>query len=141
MGDGYRLQVDELGGLITSLDEAAGRMTAANGQLRAASAEDLGSRDLDGAGRVFQDRWEYGIGKIADAAGKMTEALQATKRQYEDIEKAVAELFPDPGGAPPGPTDCGWGNAMAEPAALAAAPKEPSAITRALGGPGGGMRL
>jgi hypothetical protein len=72
-------------------------MRTANGRLRAASAADLGSGALDCAARGFQDRWEYGIGKISDASEKMTDSLRETTQRYEQIDQAIAKLFPDPG--------------------------------------------
>ncbi len=97
MNDGFLVDVPGLGQLIASLSEAADRMRTANGRLRAASAADLGSGALDCAARDFQDRWEYGIGKISDASEKMIDSLRETTQLYEQIDQAIAKLFPDPG--------------------------------------------
>jgi len=97
MNDGFLVDVPGLGQLIASLSEAADRMRTANGRLRAASAANLGSGALDCVARDFQDRWEYGIGKISDASEKMTDSLRETTQLYEQIDQAIAKLFPDPG--------------------------------------------
>lgn len=131
MGNGFQVDLGELGRLTTTLDQAAGDMRAANNGLRDAAAHDLGSRAIDGAGRAFQDRWEYGIGKIADASEKLVEALQSTQRRYAETDRALAEMFSDPGHQ--GPTDCGWGNARGRPAPQGP-PAGDSAITQALSG-------
>ncbi|MBV8539760.1 MAG: hypothetical protein JO364_15770 [Pseudonocardiales bacterium] len=110
MNDGFLVDVPGLGQLIASLSEVADRMHAADGRLRAASAAELGSDDLDRAGGDFQERWEYGIGKISDAAEKMADSLRQAQQLYEQTDQAVARLFPDPGlplatagSGPPGP--------------------------------------
>jgi uncharacterized protein YukE len=97
MNDGFLVDVPGLGQLIASLSEAADRMRTANGRLRAASAADLGSGALDCAARDFQDRWEYGIGKISDTSEKMTDSLREITQLYEQIDQTIAKLFPDPG--------------------------------------------
>jgi uncharacterized protein YukE len=125
MSDGFQVDVPGLRQLIASLSEAADRMRAANNRLRAVSAADLGSGDLDCAAADFQDRWEYGIGKISDASEKMTDSLREARQLYEQTDQAIATLFPDPGAT--GPAADGSGRA---------APDERSPISRALdGGP------
>ncbi len=105
MGGGFLVDLSALEQLITTLSEAAERMHVANDRLRAASAADLGGHDLDHAAGDFQDRWEYGIGKISDASEKMTDSLREAKELYEQTDQAIAGLFPDPGtgAAPAGP--------------------------------------
>ncbi|CAM4202931.1 hypothetical protein KIPE111705_44915 [Kibdelosporangium persicum] len=94
MPDGYRLELGGMGRLIDQLARAEERMTKANDNLRASSARDLGSLTVDQAGNAFQDRWEYGIGKLAECAGKMVEGLGATRKQYQQAEQAISEYFP-----------------------------------------------
>ncbi|MGH3766002.1 MAG: WXG100 family type VII secretion target [Pseudonocardiaceae bacterium] len=105
MSGGFLVDVGALEQLITTLAEAADRMHVANDRLRAASAADLGAGDLDHAAGDFQDRWEYGIGKISDATEKMVDSLREAKELYEQTDQAIAGLFPDPGtGATPAAT-------------------------------------
>lgn len=102
MGGGFLVDVSALKQLITTLSEAAERMHVANARLRAATASDLGGHGLDHAAGGFQDRWEYGIGKISDASERMTDSLREAKELYEQTDQAIAALFPDPGtGAAP----------------------------------------
>lgn len=121
MSGGFLVEVCALEQLITTLSEAAERMHTANDRLRAASATDLGSGDLDHAAGDFQDRWEYGIGKISNASEKMIDSLREAKQLYERTDQAIAGLFPDPGGA----TATG---------SSPLAPDTPSPISRALDG-------
>ena len=103
MNGGFLVDVVALDQLITSLSETAERMHAANDRLRAASAANLGGADVDRAAGAFQSRWEYGIGKISQAAEKMTDSLRQAKDLYEHTDQAIAGLFPNPGtGAAPG---------------------------------------
>lgn len=132
MGDGFRVDLGELGRVTGTLDQAADDMRSANDRLRDAAARDLGSRAIDGAGQAFQDRWEYGIGKIAEASEKLVAALRSTQRLYEETDRALAEMFPDPGPSRQGPTDCGGGNAVAP--APQGLPVGDSVITQALAG-------
>jgi uncharacterized protein YukE len=105
MSGGFLVDVPALEQLITTLSEAAERMHVANDRLRAASAADLGSSDLDHAAGDFQERWEYGIGKISESSEKMANSLREAKEHYERTDQAIGGLFPDPGGctAPGGP--------------------------------------
>lgn len=94
---GYRLDVAGLSGLTDQLDHAEQNLTNANDALKNLAPEDLGSHGIDSAAGDFQDRWEYGIGKLAEAAGKMVESLKATSKQYDEIEAAVIKTLPDLG--------------------------------------------
>lgn len=120
--DGYLLQLEELGGLIDTLSHGAQRITEANRALRDAEPTDLGSTSIDGAGRGFQDRWEYGTGKIAEASELMVQALEQTQRSYQAIEQEISKVFSPEGGA-------GEGAAPAPPAT----PDPSSPISAALG--------
>lgn len=107
--DGYLVELEALGGLIDDLTHAAQRISDANSALRDASPGELGSPAIDAAGREFQDRWEHGTRKIAEAAGVMVEALVQTRRDYQRIDDEVAKLFAARGPSaagdlpPPGP--------------------------------------
>ncbi|MCE7007987.1 hypothetical protein LWC34_34970 [Kibdelosporangium philippinense] len=94
MPDGYRLELGGMGKLIDQLAHAEERMTKANDNLRHSSAKDMGSFLIDQAGNAFQDRWEYGIGKLAECTGKMVDGLDATRKQYQQADQATAEYFP-----------------------------------------------
>jgi len=117
---GFLVDVAALDQLIGSLSETAERMHAANDRLRAASAADLGGTDVDHAAGDFQSRWEYRIGKISQAAEKMTDSLRQAKDLYQHTDQAIASLFPDPG------TGASAGGRSPSP------PDIPSPISRAL---------
>lgn len=103
---GFRIDVEGMGSLITTLDEAEERMNRANDALKNSTPSDLGSRDIDAAGADFQDRWEHGIGKIAEFTESMVEALKQVKAVYSEIDNQTAEMFggSTAGGAAPAST-------------------------------------
>ncbi|MGH3980796.1 MAG: hypothetical protein ACRDRZ_17655 [Pseudonocardiaceae bacterium] len=122
--DGYLLQIQQMGVLIDNLTDAAENISSANDKLEDASPNELGSHAIDQAGRAFQDRWEHGTEKIAEATEGMVEGLQQTQRDYQRIEDEISRLFPS-GGA-------GVAAGTASGAAPAANPD--SAISTALDG-------
>jgi uncharacterized protein YukE len=97
-GGGFDVDLETLTKLVSSLEQASDRMTAANKALRSASATDLGSRDIDKAGGEVQDRWKHGIGKITEASKKITDGLRETQKVYREVEEAITKLFPVPAG-------------------------------------------
>lgn len=117
MSGGYRVGLDEMGSLITTLGQAKERMTSANKALGDSSPCDMGSREIDAAGKDFQDRWEYGIGKIAEFSGSMVEALNAAKKLYQEMDDKVAGMLRKSGGegaAPPPAPETGKRSAIAD---------------------------
>jgi uncharacterized protein YukE len=91
--DDIRVELESLGGLVTSLAGSAEHISAATGALTSVSASDLGSGDLDEALHDFQSRWGTGIKKVSDAAGKITDQLQQAKTTYEQIEQKAMEAL------------------------------------------------
>lgn len=95
-GDGYTVQIDELGKLIDNLDTAAERITQANKALAGHSfLGELGNEALGNSGMSFEDEWEYGIGKLGDAAEEVTDGLTEARKSYQKVEEMHAELFGD----------------------------------------------
>jgi len=95
--DGYLVQVQQMGVLIEDLTDAAQNISSANGRLKGASPDELGSHAINQAGRAFQDRWEHGTEKIAEATEGMVAGLQQTQRDYQRIEDEISRLFPSGG--------------------------------------------
>ncbi|WP_158881840.1 hypothetical protein [Amycolatopsis anabasis] len=92
--DGYQLQIDELGKLITDLETAADRMTDANKRLGGSRFfGELGNDRLGEAGGEFEDAWEYGIEQLGDSAEDVTERLKQAKGKYQELEAEYGDLF------------------------------------------------
>ncbi|MCU1681532.1 MAG: hypothetical protein JWQ81_2271 [Amycolatopsis sp.] len=101
MAGGYQVDLNEMGTLITTLQQAKDRMTDANKALGDSTPSDMGSREIDSAGAEFQDRWKYGIGKIAEFSGAVVDGLTKAKQAYADVEsEAIAALGQSPSGQP-----------------------------------------
>lgn len=115
--DGYRLDIGQMGVLIDNLTQAAENISGANDTLKNATPQQLGSHEIDQAGRAFQDRWEYGTGKIAESAENMVGALQQTQREYQRVEEEVSRIF-SAGGIQAGDTSPAADPASAISAAL-----------------------
>lgn len=92
-GGGYRVNLEQMDTLITTLQQAKERMTNANNALKNSSASDMGSRDIDSAYGEFQERWEYGIGKVAEFSGTVAEGLAKARQVYADMEQKVTETL------------------------------------------------
>lgn len=97
-GGGYRVNLEQMDTLVTTLQQAKERMTNANNALKNSSASDMGSRDIDSAGGEFQERWEYGIGKVAEFSGTVAEGLAKARQVYADMEQKVTETLGKAGG-------------------------------------------
>ncbi|MGH3916435.1 MAG: hypothetical protein ACRDTC_23950 [Pseudonocardiaceae bacterium] len=75
------MDIGQMGLLIDHLTQAAESISSANDKLKNATPQQLGSHEIDQAGRAFQDRWEHGTEKIAESVQNMMGALQQTRRE------------------------------------------------------------
>jgi hypothetical protein len=124
MAGGYQVDLGQMGTLITTLQQAKEQMTNANKALAESSPNDLGSRDIDAAGGEFQDRWKYGIGKIAEFSSAVVDGLTKAKQAYAEVETNTVEALAKTTGGQPAPA----------PAAAPAPPAGQSPIADRLGG-------
>lgn len=137
MADSFAVELEALAGLIKSLSTSSEHMRGATNALKAASASDLGHEKLDSAAKDFQDRWDHGIQKIAQAAQKVTENLHEAKASYEAIEHEVTSKLQEitsaiDGGAPAGGAPAAGG--AAPTGGASPSPQPDSKITRVLNG-------
>ncbi|TCP53119.1 excreted virulence factor EspC (type VII ESX diderm) [Tamaricihabitans halophyticus] len=105
---GYAVHIQELGKLITGLENASEEITAANKTLAAQSTLGLlGNETLATAGEEFEETWEYGIEQLGEAAEGVTERLAEAKRNYQELEETNEAIFSGNGdtGSPPLITD------------------------------------
>lgn len=108
MSDGYAVNVEALGQLITTLETATERIAEANRRLKTdVLTTALGSTPLAESGNKFEETWAYGIEQLGEAATEVGERLKVTKQRYQNLEEEHQRLFAKiqaPGGAPSAPT-------------------------------------
>ncbi|MGH3520721.1 MAG: WXG100 family type VII secretion target [Haloechinothrix sp.] len=100
MSGGYAVHIGELGKLITTLEEAADQITDANKTLSAVGELEgmMGNDRLASEAKGFDDTWEYGIEKLAEAASAVSERLLEAKKNYQALEEMTADAFGGTGG-------------------------------------------
>ncbi|EMD27102.1 hypothetical protein [Amycolatopsis azurea] len=105
---GYTVKIAELGKLIGDLETGADRMADANKKLSGGGAWGaLGNEDLAKSGMDFEEAWEFGIGRLGEAAEGVTARLKTAQQKYQKMEEEfggglnkLAELIPDPADGP-----------------------------------------
>jgi hypothetical protein len=63
------------------------------GKAHERSCQDVGEDEIDQAGAEFQERWEHGIGKIAEFTESIAGALGQVKEVYMAVDDLVAQEF------------------------------------------------
>jgi hypothetical protein len=95
----YKVELAALTQLTKELSSCAADMRSAMRILKDIGPEGSGYGDLEDACNDFQNAWSYGIGKIADATGGITDGLSQTCKAYELMEDQVSASFQAPGKA------------------------------------------
>lgn len=91
---GYRVNIAELGRLITTLEDGAQQVRDANNELAAhGQLGMLGHETLTDSAHEFEETWRYGLGKLDEAAEAVIERLHSAKRNYQELDQAHAELY------------------------------------------------
>lgn len=90
---GFQIDIDQVGGLVNTLENAGDRMTRANNALKDLSPSDMGSEEIDEAAGDFQDRWEHGIEKIIEFSASMTDGLRKARDLYVEIDDGAASAL------------------------------------------------
>lgn len=91
---GYKVNIAELGRLIQTLEDGAEQVRDANKTLAAVGQlEMLGNETLKGEAHRFEEKWDYGLGKLDEAAKGVIERLESAKKNYAALEAEYDELF------------------------------------------------
>lgn len=94
MADGYSVNIVELAKLIQTLEDGAQQVREANKTLAAQGQLDmLGHDALKGSAHKFEEKWQYGLDKLDEAAEGVIERLQAAKKNYQELDDAHSGLF------------------------------------------------
>lgn len=102
MGGGYEVNIAELATLIQTLEDGATQVREANKTLAAVGQLGmLGNEALKAETHEFEEKWEYGLGKLDEAAEGVIERLESAKKNYEKLEEEysglIARILPDDG--------------------------------------------
>ncbi|MPY80422.1 MAG: hypothetical protein GEV04_18585 [Actinophytocola sp.] len=90
MSGGFKIDIDQVGGLVTTLENAGDRMTRANNALKDLAPSDMGSEEIDESAGEFQDRWEHGIEKIIEFSTSLTDGLKQARKLYVEMDSGAA---------------------------------------------------
>lgn len=93
MSGGFQIDIDQVGGLVSTLEDAGDRMTRANNALKDLSPSDMGSDEIDESAGEFQDRWEHGIEKIIEFSASLTDGLRKARDLYVEIDGGAASAL------------------------------------------------
>lgn len=99
---GYEVNIAELGKLIQTLEDGAEQVRDANKTLAAVGQLDmLGNETLKVEAHRFEEKWDYGLGKLDEAAEGVIDRLESAKKNYaaleEEYDELFAKIFPDGG--------------------------------------------
>lgn len=91
---GYEVNIAELAKLIQTLQDGAEEVRDANKTLAATGQLDmLGNDRLCGEGHEFEEKWQYGLEKLDEAADAVVERLEKAKKAYEELEHDIGGLL------------------------------------------------
>ncbi|MDI2132474.1 hypothetical protein [Yinghuangia seranimata] len=99
MGSMYQVDIDQMRAMITKLNTAEQSMRDAMAAMHSTGgADNVGTKKLDDACNDFQKHWKYGLDQIHKDIESTLKGLDDAMKNYEEIEKALADLFTQTGG-------------------------------------------
>ncbi|MFF2143328.1 hypothetical protein [Kitasatospora sp. NPDC058190] len=61
--------------------------------LKGASRDGLGYDFLEDAGKHFQEKWEFGLGKVRESVKVLVEGLEKVQREYDGTEQSIVKAL------------------------------------------------
>ncbi len=98
----FEVHLDEMQHLRAQLQNCVDRMRAAQSRLEAARAGQLGTGDLDRAWAHYADRWDYGIGQMAEGTSRIGQGVQQAQQAYAGTEEMICRAYADAARGPGG---------------------------------------
>jgi hypothetical protein len=93
--DFFKVDIDGLGQVITSLATAESAMQEAMQAMHSTGGADMvGTKKLDETCNDFQRHWKYGFEQIHKDIAGVLEGLAASRENYAQVDQALATLFP-----------------------------------------------
>ncbi|WP_345699279.1 WXG100 family type VII secretion target [Kitasatospora terrestris] len=93
MGTYFAVQVGDLDRLLSDLHRSQEDLRTALDAMRDTGPKTTGSTALDHACDEFHDSWDDAIKKIADGTRQVEEGLTATKKAYQETDRALRDAF------------------------------------------------
>ncbi|MDI2132292.1 hypothetical protein [Yinghuangia seranimata] len=94
----FQVNVDQMRALVTKLQAAQAAMTDAMAAMNKTDADRVGTKKLDQACNTFQKKWKYGLDQIEKDIDATIKGVDEAMKAYQEVDKALAGLFPSPGG-------------------------------------------
>ena len=91
MADFYKVDLDVLGRMTETLQDAGEEMGQALQALGGEDGGQIGPSVLTSAAGDFQNTWKYGLGQLAAAIKECTEGIDKVRTAYADTEQGVAQ--------------------------------------------------
>jgi hypothetical protein len=91
MADFFKVDLDVLGKMTSTLQEAGDQMGQALQAFGAAQDGQIGPLPLVGAAKDFQGTWKYGLGQLQQAIKECTEGVNKVHDNYQQTEQAVQQ--------------------------------------------------
>ncbi|WP_329123014.1 hypothetical protein [Streptomyces sp. NBC_01465] len=90
MGDQFKVDTDQLGRFIDTLQQSLKDLDEARKALSHVRADQIGTPRLDEACDTFQGKWKYGSEQLSEMIGAISEGVKSNKLSYEEFEKNLA---------------------------------------------------
>jgi uncharacterized protein YukE len=91
MADFFKVDLDVLSKMTSTLQQAGEQMDQALQAFGAAQDGQIGPLPLVGAARDFQSTWKYGLGQLQQAISECTEGVDKVHQNYQQTEQAVQQ--------------------------------------------------
>lgn len=91
MADFFKVDLDVLGRMATTLQDAGEQMGQALNALGAAEDGQIGPQVLASAASDFKSTWTYGLGQLQQAISECTEGVTKVHQNYQETEQTIAQ--------------------------------------------------
>lgn len=93
MGDFFQVDLEVLGRMTTSLQQAGDQMESALRQLGGAEGGQVGTQLLNTAAHNFQSTWHYGLGQLQQIIKETDEGVKAAHDAYQELDQAIKQAM------------------------------------------------
>ncbi|MFC1421508.1 hypothetical protein [Streptacidiphilus cavernicola] len=93
MGDFFRVDLDVLGRMTSSLQEAGDQMESALSRLGSVEGGQIGTDALNSSAHHFQSTWYYGLGQLQQTIKETDEGVKAAHDAYQQLDQAIKQAM------------------------------------------------